>query len=159
MVVDQDIFDKDKSSAPIWGMLEKEGVKTFKADTLEELATKMQDTLGVYKGTFMKTINEYNKAIDNGSADQLEVPRVDRQFKIAKGPFYAVTVGTCAYHTFGGLVINEKAQVLDIQKQPIKNLYACPPTAAMFREPYGGGVASAGTFGYIAGKVITKGSV
>ena len=79
--------------------------------------------------------------------------------KIAQGPFYAFPTGVSAYHTFGGLIINDKAQVLDLQKQPIKNLYATPPTAAMFREPYAGGVASAGTFGYIAGKVIAKGSV
>lgn len=132
---------------------------TIKVDTLEELATKLQDTYGVYKGTFIKTINEYNKAIDNKTADHLDIPRVAVHHKIAQGPFYAFPTGVCAYHTFGGLVINEKAQVLDIQRQPIKNLYAAPPTAAMFKEPYGGGVAAAGTFGYIAAKVITKGSV
>ncbi|ACL18529.1 FAD-dependent oxidoreductase [Desulfitobacterium hafniense] len=159
MIGDQAIYDANKSSEAIMKMNEAQGCLTVKGDTLEELAVKLQETYGFYKGAFLKTISEYNKAIDNGTADQLDVPRVAGHHKIAQGPFYAFPTGTCAYHTFGGLVINEKAQVLDVQRQPIKNLYAAPPTAAMFKEPYGGGVAAAGTFGYIAAKVITKGSV
>ncbi|KTE92938.1 FAD-dependent oxidoreductase [Desulfitobacterium hafniense] len=159
MIADQAIFDKNKSSDAILKMNESQGVKVIKGNTLDELATKLQDAYGVYKGTLIKTINDYNTAVGNGTAAQLDVPRVGGHFKVAAGPFYAFPTGVAIYHTFGGLIINEKAQVLDLQRQPIANLYAAPPTAAMFREPYAGGIASAGTFGYIAGKVIAKGSV
>lgn len=159
MIGDQNIYDKVASTETLIKINEAQGVTTYKGDTLEDLAAQLEETYGFYKGAFLKTINEYNKAIDSGTADQLDIPRVAGHNKIAQGPFYAFPTGTCAYHTFGGLVINEKAQVLDIQRQPIPNLYAAPPTAAIFKEPYGGGVAAAGTFGYIAGKVITKGSV
>lgn len=135
MIADQAIFDKNKSSDAILKMNESQGVKVIKGNTLDELATKLQDAYGVYKGTLIKTINDYNTAVGNGSAAQLDVPRVGGHFKVAAGPFYAFPTGVAIYHTFGGLIINEKAQVLDLQRQPIANLYAAPPTAAMLSVP------------------------
>ena len=111
---------------------------------------------GLYASAFIRTIKDYNYAIDNKIAANLEVPRAANPNKISTAPFYAVAVTPAVYHTFGGLLINEKAQVLDVQKEPIPNLYACPPVAGIFREVYGGGIASAGTFGYIAGKTAAK---
>lgn len=156
MVADKSIYDKTPSSAAIIKMIEDQGGQVIVGNTLDEFATKLQDTYGVYKATFIKTINDYNKAIDNGTAGELEVPRVKAQFKLATGPYYAVPTGAVAYHTFGGLEINEDAQVMDVQREPIANLYACPPCAGIFREVYGGGIASAGTFGYLAGKHAAK---
>lgn len=157
MLADQAIFDKAAGSAVIIKAIEAEGGQVFVGDTMEELATKLQDAYGMYKGTLVKTINDYNKAIDNGTAADLDVPRVSGHFKFSTGPFYAVPTGVSCYHTFGGLAINEHAQVLDLQKQAIPNLYACPPVAGgVFREPYTGGIAVAGTFGYIAGKSVSK---
>lgn len=156
MIGDQAIHDEVAGSETIIKMYRDQGGKVIVGDSLEDFATKLQDTFGVYKGTLMKTIDDYNKAIDNGTAPNLEVSRLAGHNKIAQGPFYALPITSNVYHTFGGLAINENAQVLDIQREPIPNLYACPPCAAIFREVYCGGIASAGVFGYIAGKHITK---
>jgi len=41
-----------------------------------------------------------------------------------KGPFYAVRLWPRVHHTMGGLEINDKAQVLDVDGKPIVGLYA-----------------------------------
>lgn len=156
VIGDQAIHDAVKGSGPVIKMYQDQGGKVVVGDTLEDFAAKLQEVHGVYKGALLKTIKEYNAAIDKGTADSLEVSRSGGYNKIAQGPFYALPITANVYHTFGGLAINENAQVLDIQRSPIPNLYACPPCAAIFREVYAGGIGSAGTFGYIAGKHVSK---
>ncbi len=156
MIADKTIYDKITSSEAIINMIEPQGVKVYTADTLEELGAKMQEGFGLYKETFLKTMAAYNEAAAKGNNEGMEVSRTANHEPIETGPFYAIPVMPNAYHTFGGLAINENAQVLDVQFKPIANLYAAPPTAAMFREVYCGGIASAGTFGYIAGKHCAK---
>ena len=41
-----------------------------------------------------------------------------------KGPFYAVRLWPRVHHTMGGLEINDKAQVIDVDGKPIAGLYA-----------------------------------
>lgn len=156
MVADKAIYDKSASSAALLQLIQTQGGQVFSGNTIEELAGKLADAYGLYASAFIRTIKDYNYAIDNKIAANLEVPRAANPNKISTAPFYAVAVTPAVYHTFGGLLINEKAQVLDVQKEPIPNLYACPPVAGIFREVYGGGIASAGTFGYIAGKTAAK---
>jgi succinate dehydrogenase/fumarate reductase flavoprotein subunit len=152
MIADQTIFESNASSAALIPILENQGVQVFKADTLDDLGEQMAIALGFYKGSFIQTMDAYNAGAVNGNNVNMEVSRVQNHLPIETAPFYAVAVTSSAYHTFGGLVINENSQVLDLGRIPIPNLYACPPTAAMFREVYAGGIGSAGTFGYIAGK-------
>jgi len=156
LIGDKTIHDSVAGSETLVKMYQDQGGKVVIADTLEEFASKLQEVHGVQKGALLKTINEYNKAIDDGTTDKLEVTRTLNPNKIVTPPFYALPVTTCIYHTFGGLAINDNAQVLDLNREPIPNLYACPPCAAIFREVYCGGIASAGTFGYIAGKHIAS---
>ncbi|NLP43972.1 MAG: FAD-dependent oxidoreductase [Peptococcaceae bacterium] len=156
MIGDQTIHDNVAGSAALIKMYQEQGGKVVVGNTLEEFANKMQEVHGVYKGSLLKTINDYNKAIDNGTTDSLEVSRTLNHNKIVAAPFYAIPVTTCIYHTFGGLAINTNAQVLDLNREPIPNLYACPPCAAIFREVYCGGIGVAGTYGYIAGKHIAS---
>ncbi len=92
LVADQAIYDKVPSSGPMISVIESQGGKVFKADTVAELAGALQDAYGLYAGAFVKTIKDYNAAIDAGTADQLEVPRLGRQFKFAQAPFYAIPV-------------------------------------------------------------------
>lgn len=44
--------------------------------------------------------------------------------KIETPPFYAARVRMAVHYTMGGIVINEKAQVLSKEREPIKGLYA-----------------------------------
>jgi succinate dehydrogenase/fumarate reductase flavoprotein subunit len=154
IVGDQAIYDSVQSSENSLKNIEDQKGVVIKGDTLDDFAQKLQDRLGVWKGNVIRTITEYNEAIRNGTAALAEVPRVDCQFALETPPYYGILTVPNVYHPFGGLAINENAQVLDLDHAPIPGLYSCPPCAASFREVYGGGIASAGTFGYIAGKHI-----
>lgn len=152
MIADEAIAEDTPGSHSIIDKIIAEGGKVVIADTIEELAEGLSKQ-GVYKQVFLKTIKEYNAAIDAGKADELDVPRVGGHYKISKPPFYAVPTTAQIYCNFGGIAINEKTQVLDYQRRPIQGLYAVPPAAGgVFNSVYMGGVAIAGTFGYIAGK-------
>ena len=126
-------------------------------DTIGGLAGKLEAlTPGMHKANFLKTINEYNKAVTAGTTKELEVPRTGIFAKIETPPFYAVLLTHYIIQTIGGVAINGNAQVLDMQKEVIPGLYAVPPTAESGVERYVGGIAQAGTFGYIAGKSAAK---
>jgi succinate dehydrogenase/fumarate reductase flavoprotein subunit len=155
IVGDQAIYDSVQSSGTSLQAIEEQNGIVVKGNTLEDFAQKLQNTCGVNRANVIKTIMDYNAAIEAGTADQLEVPRVDCLFALATPPYYGILTVPNVYHVFGGLAINENAQVLNLNRDPISGLYATPPCAGdVFREVYGGGIASAGTFGYIAGKHI-----
>lgn len=137
-----------------WDYAVENGCKTVQADTIEEFAQGLYDAYGIPKGAFLREIEAYNEAAENGTADMLDVPRslCKRPFK--EGPFYAVPMTCNIYYTFVGVGINENAQVMRLDGRPFANLYACPPTAGMFGDVYFGGNAVAGTFGYIAAQHI-----
>ncbi len=126
------------------------------ANTIEELADMLGKlTTPVHKANFLKTIAEYNAAVDASTSADLEVARTVISAKIAVAPFYARAVTAQPYANFGGVAINQYSQVLDTQKQPIPRLYAIPPVAGgIMRTIYKGMIGCAGTFGFIAGKHV-----
>jgi hypothetical protein len=136
------------------------------ADTLPELAAGIAAKFPFYSGNFLKTIADYNAAIDAGTTDQLDPPRTvlptDSEengglYKISTPPFYAFAVTACIYFNMGGLAVNTAAEVLDMQKKPIPGLYATFPCAGgLMNTIYTGGNAAAQVFGYIAGKSAAK---
>ena len=150
-------------------LMTRYGGALVKANTIEELADKLANLSPhrVHKANLLKTIEEYNKAAAVGKTDELEVPKsfgtgkqrtigdfdVEGIPPIANGPFYAWPLRPAIYCCYGGVKINEHAQVLDLQDDVIAGLYAAPPVAGgVFREIYTGGISLAGTFGFVAGK-------
>lgn len=145
-----------------------------KADTLEELATK----LGIDPAGLMKEITEFNKNAAQGidpvwhrgefSHDQRSVADAKRDdlknkclAPVEKGPFYGATYYPASLGTAGGLKINGKAQVLDINDEVIPGLFACGCAAC---SPYGAGYAGGGApvgassvMGWVAGTAAVKG--
>ena len=143
---------------------EKYGGKLLQASTIEDLADQLANLgppVNVHRANFLETMSEYNAAVAAGTAADLDVPKTGIGFlagtaalkPIEQPPFYAWPVIPGIYMCFGGLAINEKAQVLDQAKRPITGLYASFPTAGgIFREVYPATcVGLAGTFGWIAG--------
>ncbi len=103
----------------------------YKADTLEELA-KM---LGIEEEAFVETVEEYNQMCESYD----EVFFKDRRFMkpIKKAPFYAGKFRPGAYGTLGGIKINDKAEVLDHNWQPIPGLYAAgTDTCTIYGDSY-----------------------
>ena len=135
-----------------------EGSKLIQADTIEELADKLAK-IGphqTYKANLLRTIAECARAADESRSD-LEFNRPEMR-KLQTPPFYAWPFTAGVVYTMGGLAINTSAQVLDQQRIPIPGLYASPPCAGgVFRDYYAGSIASAGVFGWIAGRHAAAG--
>lgn len=140
---------------------EKTGGALFSADTIEELADKLNETnIATYminKENLVKTFNEYNAALAQGSGASLDIPRAGELKPLTEPPFYAYPIRPAIYSTWGGIAINERAQVLDKNDHPIKGLYAAAPAAGgIMREIYTGAVAMSGTSGWWAANAIVE---
>lgn len=127
------------------------------AETLEALADKMK----VPKDAFLKTVARYNELAKKG-IDEDYGKRAACLTTIEKPTFYAAPLGTALLVTLGGLQINEQLQVLDADKNVIPGLYAAGnASGSYYANDYcvnlpGNSHGRAFTFGYLAGKSITK---
>ena len=133
------------------------------ATTIEELARKLD---GVDAEALVKTVEEYNAAVttdipfnpnvkDGRRTVGLDIDKSNWANTIDEPPFeaYAVTCGVT--FTFGGLRINEEAQVMDTEGAAIPGLYACGELVGgifYFNYPGGTGLTNGAVFGRIAGQ-------
>ena len=98
---------------------EKAGM-VVKADTIEELATK----LGMDSATLAKTVSDYNGYCDSGVDAEFGKP-AELLEKVDGGPYYGVIMASYCYDTCGGLNINEHLEVLrESDESVIEGLYA-----------------------------------
>ncbi len=137
-------------------------VTKAQADTLEELAGKLED---VDAERFLATVSEYNAAVDQTvpfnpnvkdgrAAKGLAVPKSNWANTIERPPFLAFAVTCGITFTFGGLRITNGGQVVDTEGQPIPGLYAAGELVGdifYFNYPGGTGLMSGAVFGKIAG--------
>jgi len=137
-------------------------VTKVRADTLEELAQKLDD---VNATKALETIEAYNEAVmtdvpfdpngkDGRGTKGLAVPKSNWANTIDTPPFeaYAVTCGLT--FTFGGLKIDTGARVLDTEGVAIPGLYAAGELVGglfYFNYPGGTGLMAGSVFGKIAG--------
>ena len=145
-------------------------VTKVKANTLEELADKIGE---IHKENFLQEIKSYNESIDQSTPFNpnikdgrqtigLNVPKTNWANTIDTAPFeaYAVTCGIT--FTFGGLKINERAEVQSIQYNKINGLYAAGEVVGgLFYSNYpgGAGLMAGSVFGKIAGENAAKHAV
>ena len=95
--------------------------KAAVADTIEELADKLGFT-GKAKETFLATVARYNELYD--AQDDADFGKqAYRLSAIRKAPFYGFWMGACILCTEQGILVNEKAQALATDGQPIPGLY------------------------------------
>lgn len=125
-----------------------------KADTIRELANQM----GVDAHILEETVNNYNEMMRNG--EDTEWGRKTGLGEVIKAPFYAAKTVPATCDTAGGLTINQRAEVLDVWKQPIPGLFAAGSTTAGWRgkiyQGSGTAISIAVTFGRLAGEEISK---
>ena len=130
--------------------------------TLEELVARMD---GVDAAAFLRTIEEFNAAVDTGrpfdpnvkdgrATRGLAVNKSNWATTIDEGPFeaYAVTCGIT--FTFGGLRISTSGEVIGDDGDAIPGLYACGELVGglfFFNYPGGSGLTNGSVFGRIAG--------
>jgi len=132
------------------------------ANTIEELAAQLE---GVNAERFMSYIREYNAAVrqhipfnpnvkDGRGTQGLKVNKSNWANTIDAPPFQAYQVTCGLTFTFGGLRVNEDAQVLDVDLVPIRGLYAAGELVGgvfYFNYPGGSGLINGAVFGRIAG--------
>ena len=93
----------------------------FKADTLEELADKL-GFAGQAKETFLSTCARYNELYDM-QEDADFGKQAYRLSALKKAPYYGFWMGACLLTTLQGILVNEKAQALGVDGQPIDGLF------------------------------------
>lgn len=138
-------------------------VSKVRADSLEELATKLE---GVDAAAFLEEVHAFNAAVqtdrpfkagtkDGRSTVGLAIPKSNWALKIDEPPFEAFHVGCGITFTFGGLRIQPSTgQVVDLDLQPIPGLYAAGEmVGGIFSVDYPGGtgLTSGAVFGRKAG--------
>ena len=123
----------------------------IKADNAAELSA----LTGINKESLDKTIKEVEEMVEGKRKDSF-----GRDFTIKpklESPYYTVKVTGALFHTQGGLVVNEHAQVMDKNKDPLPNLLAGGGSARGISGPSdwgyiaGNGLLTATTFGRLAG--------
>lgn len=137
------------------------------ADTFPELADRIAEryrALEFRKDTFLKTLEAYNAAVQEGVFNPdildrkrtvgLKPEKTNWAMCIDKPPFvvYPATVGIT--FTFGGIRINTNAEVVDYLERPIPGLFATGEMTGGFfylNYPGGAGLMRGAVFGRIAG--------
>lgn len=111
-------------------------------DNIEALA----EAIGCETDTLKETFDTYNKAV-RGEIDDPFREEVAEEEINTDGKLYCVTVTPAVHMTKGGIVANEKAQVLDNEDNIIEGLYAAGEVTDT-----SGAYSSAVIFGRISGK-------
>ena len=127
--------------------------KTFKADSLEELAEKINVDVNNLKAS----VDEYNAIVD-GKKDELGLTTYG--VKLGNPPYFAALRIPTVHHTMGGLKISESCQVLNEQNQPIAGLFAAGEVTGDIHGGNrlgGNAITDIVVFGRIAGESVAKG--
>jgi hypothetical protein len=134
----------DYFSGPIWAIFDRAAVERdkwninppftsptngffFSADTIEELAARIQkghEFQRVPLRFLAETVKKWNSYVDQGSDPEFGRGSDAPMYRIEKPPFYAASLYPVWHDSYGGLRINGRAQVIDMQGQPIPGLYA-----------------------------------
>jgi tricarballylate dehydrogenase len=132
------------------------------ADTIEKLIKKLD---GINKAQALKTIEEYNDAIDydikfdptikdGKSTVGLALNKTNWANTLDTPPFRAYPVTGGITFTYGGVKVNKKSEVLNKNNEPIAGLYACGEMVGgvfFYGYPGGSGLTSGTIFGRAAG--------
>jgi tricarballylate dehydrogenase len=151
------IFD-----AKVTGLLEPRYATSepIRAERLDNLIRQLH----VDQEAALRTLTDFNNAAGTGSFNPgerdgmstrgLALPKSNWAQKLDTPPFSAYPVTGGITFSFGGLKINERAQVLGTDWNPIPGLYTCGEmVGGLFHHNYpgGSGLMSGAVFGRIAG--------
>jgi hypothetical protein len=163
----------DYHPGPIWAIFDRAGLERagwnidppfthpdngqfFSADTIEELARKIHagnEFQRVPLSYLQETVDAWNAAIDADEEDEfergLDVPR----HKIETPTFYAASQMIIWHDSYGGLRINGKAQVIDMDGEVIPGLYSGGEASGGGQQH---GLGRALVHGYIAGTQVVQ---
>ena len=93
-------------------------VKAFA--TLTDLAS----AFAIPEGQLEAAVKSYNNTVSEGGQDPFGKPLSDGAKPLVKPPFYAIRLWPKVHYTPGGVGINSKAQVINLNNRPIPHLFA-----------------------------------
>ena len=99
--------------------LKKGVVKQF--NTLQELSS----FYGLPYGELKTTVEKYNDHVKTGFDAECGKQILPDAAAITYPPYYGMRLWPKVHHTMGGVQINVRGQVIDLNQHPIKGLYAC----------------------------------
>lgn len=142
---------------PKKGVFESQ-VNTFCADTLEELARKLE----VDPANLVASVKRYNELCAKGKDEDFGKP-ADKLVPVLKAPFWGIHRRVRISAIVSGMLVNENHQALNADGKPIKGLYIVGNLGAGF---YGGvdypltvfglSLGRCYTFGYLTGRHVAK---
>ena len=147
IVMDQAEYQQlQNDDSPKAGQIKKLITYTIKADTIEELATKINAP------KLQQAIDDFDFFVDRGRDYVTDRP-ADTMRKFADGPYYAIAIRHNILHTHGGARRNSNCEVLDLEGNVIPHLYEAGELGDPFATKYIGGssVANLLVSGRLAG--------
>jgi hypothetical protein len=133
-------------------------INTHKADTLEELAVKLE----IDPANFVATVKRYNELASSGADTDFGKP-TSQLFPINKPPFYGIHRTLRLSAVCSGLLVDENHQCLDADGNVINGLYAVGNLGGGFYGGvdyplivYGLSLGRCYTFGYLVGRHVAK---
>lgn len=157
----------DYFSGPLWAVFDQDAVERngwelrypyvsdngyfFRADTIEELAERMyegHEFQRVPLRYLADTVTSWNGYVEAGVDPDFEREAEAPMSPIAAPPFYALSIMVIWHDSYGGLRVNGRQQVVDMQGQVIPGLYAGGEAVGGFNKH---GLGKGHVHGYIAG--------
>ncbi|MBW6505693.1 MAG: FAD-dependent oxidoreductase [Rhodobacteraceae bacterium] len=150
LVFDQTL--RDSVAEGVMTTFARLGLTVHQAETLEGLAA----LIGVPEAQFVQTVAEFNAAVVGNAAPGATPPKEMLANRIETPPFYAFSPLVPGITlTFGGIMINDRAQALEADGRVIPGLFAAGEGAgaAFFHDYIGGGsLTNCLVMGRIAGR-------
>ena len=157
----------DYYSGPLWAVFDQAAVERngwelrypyvsdngyfFRADTIEDLAEKIyagHEFQRVPLSYLAETVATWNGYVEAGADPEFEREAEAPMSPIMTPPFYALSIMVIWHDSYGGLRVNGRQQVVDMQGQVIPGLYAGGEAVGGFNKH---GLGKGHVHGYIAG--------
>ncbi len=157
----------DYYSGPLWAIFDQGAVERtgwelrfpyvsdngyfFQADTIEELAEKIaagHEFQRVPLKYLTETVAAWNGYVEAGADPEFEREVDAPMHPIATPPFYALSIMVLWHDSYGGLRVNGRQQVVDMQGEVIPGLYAGGEAVGGFNKH---GLGKGHVHGFIAG--------
>lgn len=159
------IFDDQVQDIPRWQTSIRSDIPPIEAPSIEALAKK----LGLPVDNLTTTVAGFNAAcpeiatftpfeIDNAATRGIEPPKSNWSRPLTKAPFRAYPLISSVCFTFGGLKVNDRAEVIDTEGRVMPGLLAAGETMGIYHQVYTGStsVLRGAVFGRIAAQTATR---
>ena len=126
----------------------------FKADSIAELARKIEagnEHQRVPLAHLEETVANWNRYVEAGADPEFEREKEGSMRPISTGPFYALSIMIVWHDSYGGLRVNGRQQVIDMEGAPIPGLFAGGEAAGGLDKH---GLGKGTVQGYIAGTQV-----